>query len=73
VQWVGVLLCCVAAYRLVGTPLQMVAAAVAVASVCCSAASSLAPRAASSRVVTGLQHVLAALGGFFLFVSMAMR
>jgi len=73
VRWVGVLVCVVAACRLVGTPLQIVAAGVALASVACAVTPTLAPRVAASRVVTGLQHVVAALGGFFLFVSIAMR
>lgn len=66
-------MCLVAAYRLMGTPLQTVAASVAVASTGCGLVASLAPRESSGRIVTGFQHVCAALGGFFLFVSIAMR
>jgi hypothetical protein len=73
VRWAGVLLCFVAAYRLLGTPLQITAVVVALSSACCSLASWLAPGVATGRVVTGLQHVLVALGGFFFFVSIAMR
>ena len=72
-RWLGVLLCVIAAYRLTATPLSAVATAVAVASAICASLPALAPRAASARVVTALQHVCAALGGFFLFVSIAMR
>ena len=72
-RWLGVLVCLVAAYRLMGTPLQTAATAVAVASAACGLVASLAPRESSARIVTGFQHVCAALGGFFLFVSIAMR
>ena len=72
-RWLGVLVCLVAAFRLMGTPLQTVAAAVAVASTASGLVASLAPRESKGRVVTGFQHVCAALGGFFLFVSIAMR
>lgn len=72
-RWLGVLVCVIAAYRLTATPLQTVATAVAVASVICASLPALAPHAASGRVVTALQHLCAALGGFFLFVSIAMR
>lgn len=72
-RWAGVFVCFVAAYRLTGTPLQIAAAAVALASASCAIASWLSPRVAAGRFVTGLQHVLAALGGFFLFVSIAVR
>jgi hypothetical protein len=73
VRWTGVLVCFVAAYRLAGTPLQIVAAAVALASATCAITSWVIPRVAAGRFVTGMQHVLAALGGFFLFVSIAVR
>jgi hypothetical protein len=73
VQWLGLLVCLVAAYRLMGTPLQAVAAAVAVASMACGLVAWLTPRESNGRLVTGFQHVCAALGGFFLFVSLAMR
>ena len=72
-RWLGVLVCLVAAYRLMGTPLEGIAVAVAVASTACLIVVSLAPRRSSGRVVTAFQHVCAALGGFFLFVSIAMR
>ena len=72
-RWLGVLVCLVAAYRLMGTPLQTIAVAVALASTACGIIVSLAPRGSSGRIVTGFQHVCAALGGFFLFVSIAMR
>jgi len=67
------LVCFLAAYRLLGTPLQMIAVVVALSSLCCSLLSWRAPGAAAGRIVTALQHVLVALGGFFLFVSIAMR
>jgi hypothetical protein len=73
VRWLGVLVCVIAAYRLAATPLQSVATAVAVASMLCASLPALAPVKASGRVMTALQHVCAALGGFFLFVSIAMR
>lgn len=72
-RWAGLLVCCAAAYRLVGTPLQGVATVAAAASVACTAFAVLAPGVAASRIVTGFQHVLAALGGFFWFVSIAIR
>lgn len=72
-RWVGVLVCVVAGYRLVGTPLQAVAGATAVVSATCAVTTLLAPPAFGGRIVTALQHVAAALGGFFLFVSIAMQ
>jgi hypothetical protein len=73
VRWLGILVCLVAAYRLRVTPLWTAAAAVAAVSVVCAVVPPLLPRAANGRMVTALQHVCAALGGFFLFVSLAMR
>ena len=72
-RWLGVLVCLVAAYRLMGTPLQTVAAAVAVASTVSGLAASLAPSESTGRILTAFQHICSALGGFFLFVSIAMR
>jgi len=68
-----VCLCLVAAYRLTGTPLGTSAAVVAAASVISSLLPRLVPRTSGSRLLTGSQHVLAALGAFLLFVSIAMR
>jgi hypothetical protein len=73
VRWLGVLVCVIAAYRLTATPLQTVATTVAAASLICASLPALAPRAGRARAMTALQHVCAALGGFFLFVSIAMR
>lgn len=72
-RWIGVCLCLVAAYRLTGTPLGSSAVAVAAASVLCALVPLLGPRVARSRLWTGSQHLLTALGAFFLFVSIAMR
>jgi len=73
VRLLGIVLCFAAAYRLLGTPLQLIAAGVAVASVACAVALPPSRHPSRGRIVTGLQHVCVALGGFLLFVSIAMR
>jgi hypothetical protein len=70
-RWFGVILCVVSAYRLSGTPLQVFAWIVAVSSGLIAVGATVSTRIGERRVVTALQHVSIAMGGFLLFVSLA--
>jgi len=67
-------ICVLAAFRLRVTPLWSAAAAVALVNAVAWCATAVLARAgrSASRALTALQHVTAALGGFFLFVSFAL-
>jgi hypothetical protein len=74
VRWLGILVCGAAAWLLAGTPLSVAALAVAAANVAAVAAQLvLAKRGRGERLVIALGHLTTALGGFFLFVWLALR
>jgi len=74
VRWLGIVVCGSAAWLLVGTPLFVAAAVVAVLNVATAITGmALAKRGSGERAVTALGHLTMALGGFFLFVWLAAR
>ena len=71
----GPLLCSIAAFRLWGTPLQtgsLVLLGLSLAALAWTLFSARPSGAGPSRLATASQHVTAALGGFFLFVSFSL-
>ena len=71
----GPALCAIAAFRLRGTPLQTAALVLLAASIMALAWAVVSTRRAGAeppRSATAMQHVVAALGAFFLFVSFAL-
>ena len=70
----GPLLCSIAAFRLWGSPLQtgsLVLLGLSLAALAWSLLSARTEADGPSRLATASQHITAALGGFFLFVSFA--
>ena len=74
-SWIGVVLCTVATWRLRATPLAGAALVITSINAAATLGAAVAQRrrGQAPRTAVALQHVTAALGAFFLFVSLTIH